>query len=206
MGRDVVYLNTMKFTNPKNGDTLESGLTYPEVIQALKGMAGNKFAQDLAFGNWSQSQEYWAHKLANDARKPAVESTGKFTSLFPLFNTAKTNGLKRAKLRFIQAGKELALSFAPDTGNNPGHLYFKIDGEYAGKVTPHGVFFPSRNCPSEAMVFLTNFAENPVGAAQAYGKETGECCFCAKELTDERSVSVGYGPICAAKWGLPWGE
>ena len=119
-------------------------------------MAGNRFAEDLTYGNWSQSQAYWAHKLANDTLRASAGFTGKFISLFPLFNKAKASGLKKIKLRFIQAGKELALSFAPDTGNNPGHLYFKIDDEYAGKVTPHGVFFPSRNCPSEAMVFLTS--------------------------------------------------
>jgi len=25
-------------------------------------------------------------------------------------------------------------------------------------------------------------------------------------LDDERSVSVGYGPVCAGHYGLPWGE
>ncbi len=29
---------------------------------------------------------------------------------------------------------------------------------------------------------------------------------CGLDLTDERSTSAGYGPICAGKYGLPWGE
>ena len=42
--------------------------------------------------------------------------------------------------------------------------------------------------------------------AKKYGDETHNCCFCGLELTDERSTSAGYGPICAGKYGLPWGE
>jgi hypothetical protein len=30
--------------------------------------------------------------------------------------------------------------------------------------------------------------------------------FCSKKLTDERSIEVGYGRICAGHNGLPWGE
>lgn len=40
----------------------------------------------------------------------------------------------------------------------------------------------------------------------ATGRETGVCCFCALLLTDPRSIFAGYGPICAAHYGLPWGE
>ena len=42
--------------------------------------------------------------------------------------------------------------------------------------------------------------------AAAFGHHTGQCVFCLRELTDERSVVVGYGPVCAAKRGLPWGD
>lgn len=42
--------------------------------------------------------------------------------------------------------------------------------------------------------------------AAEFGHRTGQCVFCLRHLTDERSVSVGYGPICAGNNGLPWGE
>lgn len=42
--------------------------------------------------------------------------------------------------------------------------------------------------------------------AAAFGKLTGQCVYCAQKLTDERSLSVGYGPTCAENNGLPWGE
>lgn len=48
-----------------------------------------------------------------------------------------------------------------------------------------------------------------VKAAQ-FGRDHGNCIFCSKDLTDERSDpgkgGVGYGPKCAVKYGLPWGE
>lgn len=41
--------------------------------------------------------------------------------------------------------------------------------------------------------------------AAEFGQLYGICMFCWSELTDERSIEVGYGPICASKRGLPWG-
>lgn len=44
--------------------------------------------------------------------------------------------------------------------------------------------------------------------AAGLGWTTHHCCFCGIELTDEgenRSVEVGYGPVCAENNGLPWG-
>lgn len=42
--------------------------------------------------------------------------------------------------------------------------------------------------------------------AAAFGHAYGVCVFCTRELTDERSVVVGYGPVCAKHNSLPWGE
>ncbi len=41
--------------------------------------------------------------------------------------------------------------------------------------------------------------------AQHYGITSGVCIACAKDLTDGRSTEVGYGPVCAKKYGWPWG-
>jgi hypothetical protein len=35
---------------------------------------------------------------------------------------------------------------------------------------------------------------------------TGICNFCYRGLKDDRSVKVNYGPDCAEKHGLPWGD
>ncbi len=50
---------------------------------------------------------------------------------------------------------------------------------------------------------LREFTANPASYAAMHGKKFNHCCFCALELTHPDSVAVGYGPICAEKWGLP---
>lgn len=46
--------------------------------------------------------------------------------------------------------------------------------------------------------------------AAQYGALHSHCIFCSRDLTDERSDpkqgGVGYGPVCANKYGLPWGN
>lgn len=42
--------------------------------------------------------------------------------------------------------------------------------------------------------------------AKRFGDVTGQCVMCGRRLTDERSISVGYGPVCAEQQGWPWGE
>ena len=37
--------------------------------------------------------------------------------------------------------------------------------------------------------------------ARAFGKQHEFCCACALDLDDDRSLAVGYGPVCAKKYG-----
>lgn len=48
---------------------------------------------------------------------------------------------------------------------------------------------------------------HPVSAEDAalFGKAHGYCIACAHDLTDDRSLDVGYGPVCAKRYGWPWG-
>jgi hypothetical protein len=41
--------------------------------------------------------------------------------------------------------------------------------------------------------------------AKKYGDMWKRCVFCALPLTDQRSVTAGYGETCASNNGLPWG-
>ena len=52
---------------------------------------------------------------------------------------------------------------------------------------------------------LQRLAADPAGVASKYGKMTGRCCFCHLQLTDAKSLAVGYGKTCAKNYGLPWG-
>jgi hypothetical protein len=34
-----------------------------------------------------------------------------------------------------------------------------------------------------------------------YGRATGNCSCCGRELTDPASIAAGIGPVCAEKYG-----
>ena len=56
----------------------------------------------------------------------------------------------------------------------------------------------------DVIPMMEQFKTDPSGFASYQGHLTGSCCFCARHLSDERSTSHGYGPICANRYGLVW--
>ena len=109
----------------------------------------------------------------------------------------KVKANKTPKFRF----EDLVISRAPDTGANAGALYVKVDGEYMGKVK-EGKFFGIRFTPEDTLSKLQKIAESPLSAAVAYGRRTGACACCGRELTVHASIERGIGPICAERFGL----
>lgn len=81
--------------------------------------------------------------------------------------------------------------------------------DFYGRIDLDGHFAPSRKIAPDAITMLTArlraFAADPATVAGEHGRLTGRCCFCNIALTDERSTAVGYGPVCADHFGLPWG-
>ena len=115
-----------------------------------------------------------------------------------MFDTAKANGLKKTAYR----AEGLILTAAPDTGRNPGALYVTDEQkEYLGKLVGT-TFHPMRNAPASVGDALRAIAADPKEAAVRWGRKTGRCSCCGRELTDPTSVAMGIGPICAEKWGF----
>lgn len=187
------------------GRSIESLHTFQQARAILEKMPNkNTFAQDLLRATKpSIAQTYWIHKLACDANIPVAIGVAvpEMSKILALFNDAKKH-LKKPRITFILSNDEVVLSMAGDESRNPGHLYLKVNEVYRGKITPAGKFIPFE-CDSSITEYLRKFAENPVLIAANYGKETQVCCFCATELTDDRSRAMGYGPICARRWNLP---
>jgi Family of unknown function (DUF6011) len=48
---------------------------------------------------------------------------------------------------------------------------------------------------------LAEFEADPLEAAKRYGKLSGRCCSCGRDLTDPASIEMGIGPICAQRFG-----
>lgn len=118
--------------------------------------------------------------------------------------------LRYPKVTFrIEDGKLLRFQRAGERSKYPGCLQVtdaRPFGEnvWYGRVV-NGVFNPSPKCDADTLRFVMDFNADPAAFAAQYGHNSGHCCFCNKELTDARSVSVGYGPVCAGHYGLPWG-
>ncbi len=118
---------------------------------------------------------------------------------------AKARGLRFPKLRFLAPdGKsELRLSLAGSTSKYPGSVQVKVSENWVGRINADGSVTYGITNTAGLLATLTSVALNPAAAASAYGHLCGRCAACNLPLTDEGSVEVGYGPICAAHYGWP---
>lgn len=131
-----------------------------------------------------------------------------------LLRKAQDSGLKFPKLWLqFRDGGALRITIAGPQSRTPGFLML-TDGEafgsnkFYGRISPHGELELGRDSGprrEELVPLLERLAAEPAKVAAEYGHLTGNCCFCARKLSDDRSIAVGYGQICARKFGLPWG-
>ena len=139
------------------------------------------------------------------APRPTVTADGKPIADFLL--AAKARGLKWPKVSFLApdgVGQEITLSVAGDQSKVPGSIQVKLDGEWVGRIEPDGKVVGRQLADSASLLTeLAVIASDPAAAAKRYGMATGNCSFCAAKLTDAGSIEVGYGPVCARRWGLP---
>jgi len=189
--------------------TFQSDLTDAEVLQSLRG-SRSQFAQDLArkFHKLSASQYAWAHKIAVDSIKQQQNvavvddtQTSQFEALFNAFEAAKAKGAKRLTLRFegvnVKPNRDLtALWVTSQTETEMGQ--YGQQAKYLGKVTRSAL---DSRLPDDVKEVILSASSDPLTAAIRYGKVSGECSCCGRELTDSQSIERGIGPICATKFG-----
>lgn len=185
--------------------TFTSTLSDAEVLQTLRGLRSS-FAQDLAakFNRLSEKQYAWAHKLAVDnivSKKVDDAQPSQFEALFNAFEAAKAKGAKRLTLRFeginVKPNRDLtALWVTSQTEKEEGN--YGLQPKYLGKVTRSALDSRLSDDVKEVILSASN---DPLTAAIRYGKVSGECSCCGRELTDPQSIAQGIGPICATKFG-----
>lgn len=145
----------------------------------------------------------WAEQAARESDSKAAALAVDVSAIEEAFAVASSNGLKRLALRL----DDFKFKPAPATGRNAGAIYVTSlvdtdregDTLYLGKIIA-GKFNASKFISPELAARIVAAAADPKGAAIAYGKRTGSCCVCARELTDPASVEAGIGPICATKY------
>ena len=179
---------------------------HKKILYALREiMNWNSFAQSLVEqiinkGSLSEKQMFAASAMLMKIKQNKEEKQSNIVSI-DLSNVKKIfdkahEAIKSPKFRV----DNMVLSRAPDSGVNAGAIYVKVDGEYAGKVTG-GYWLPCR-APEGTLEKLQEVAKDPLGSAVAYGKRTGNCSACGRDLTNHGSIEKGIGPICAERWGL----
>jgi hypothetical protein len=155
----------------------------------------------------SEKQMFWVKKLTEKATRPIAQretvEIGDFTGISKLFEKAKAH-LKFPKITI----SGLTLKVAGERARVPGSVNVLQGEDWLGRILQDGQFEKSPRTTVEDRIVdaLKAFAADPAKVAGEHGRLTGNCCFCRKELTDKRSTDVGYGPICAAHYDLPWGE
>lgn len=210
----VAILETRTLTTAK-GKTVTTHLTDMEAINIISELSSS-FAKDLVRKFWryglSHDQIVWVHVLAMDTfSTPQTNDTRTFANIVSFFQNA-ANHLRRPKVAVRVSGHKVTLKYKGDGSvqiiDKEDYQYNKSYGKdmpvWYGKVTREGNFIAGVALPGLTKV-LDEFNESPEVFAKVYGKQFGHCCFCGLELSTDESLAVGYGPVCAEHYGLPWG-
>ena len=171
-----------------HADMLASLINYGSFTERQEAAVRNAAAKSAA-----RKAQWAAERAERDANKADVE----IDRIAVAFATAKAAGLKFPKLRL----DDFTFSLASAAGRNAGAIYVKQDDLYLGKIAD-GKFTRSRDCDAATETRIVAVCADPAAAATAYGKRTGQCSCCGRELTNEESIARAIGPICASKWGL----
>jgi hypothetical protein len=183
------------------------------------------FAESLmANPNQSPKVQHWIGELIKQAMaaqnakssqnvKSAPAATINLSGIIKMFDHAATH-MQNPKMLIRIGDIDFLLNRGKANSRNPGTVYVAEPGDFNsrtryGRIAPDGNFAPDDRIAPDLMqsiiAALLQINENPAKVAADYGKLTSHCCFCKISLTDPRSVEVGYGPICADHYGLPWG-
>lgn len=181
-----------------------------------------EFARDLRYkmgGRYglSEGQLAWLHKLAleNDPDREAPappEKAGNFARITFFLQPAVETLKSYARVAFAtDAGYNVEIRSAWKQGKHQGAFWVSNGRERTtnvlfGKLDGNGDWWPKPDCPPGVTKLLADFSADPEAYVIRYGVRTGTCCFCTNPLTDESSVKLGYGPICARHYRLPHGR
>jgi hypothetical protein len=137
-----------------------------------------------------------AQRAEAQAERATTAPTVDLDRVAQAFASAKSNGIKFPKLRL----DTFTLTVAGPTSKTPGAIFVKEGETYLGKIAG-GRFFGVSDCTQEIEARIVAAVADPAAAAVAYGKRTGSCACCGRELTNQVSIDLGIGPICLSRFG-----
>lgn len=153
---------------------------------------------------WSKIKNLPTHAQLEEAKKKFFYSL-RITEMFK--RAAET--LKYPKIRYKT---ELGLLIFKLSAKRPVILIYlnkreEDQGKFLGDIDERdGMVRFIDATTQEEKDLVTKLLSDPDKELAIKGKELINCCFCGIDLQTTESRSKGYGPVCAGKWGLPWGE
>lgn len=178
-----------------------------DLLQHCTGSFARSLWQQSQNRQLSPAQLTWAHKLACDllqqeSQQEVNSGEAEFAKLFEVFKAAKARGLKRLTLRLsgvnVKPNRDLTMLWVTSqTEKEEGN--YGLQPKYLGKVTPNSL---DSRLTDDVKAVLFEAASDPLTAAIRYGRETGSCSCCGRDLTNAESIRLGIGPICREKFGL----
>lgn len=154
----------------------------------------------------------WAAKLPTDATPPAEGDP---------ITVVKRDGTEKvvyatSEAYYTRYGVLVLITNrapgAPEAPPLAEGVYVGPDGEYVMVTTSdagnlYGKVWDGRRFAYVRGSLRLARAGRPITAEEAaeFGYANSRCVFCARNLSTAESTAVGYGPVCADNYGLPWG-
>ena len=191
-------------------------------VAALQAVMGSMAARDAEFagslvtnfyrfGRLSDKQFAWVDTLTQRATNPAPAAPAavqvNVQQIQAMFDRAgKTLKRIKVKLQSVE-GQPVAFGRAGPASKYAGQILVTDGGpfganKYFGRIDANGDFHATRQAGADVLALVQEFAAEPEATAGKYGRLTGACSFCNHSLKDSRSTELGYGPVCAQRFGL----
>lgn len=189
------------------GQELTFTSAFADLPQAAAYLRGQPHLSDFARSLLTQrflspTQAAWVHRLATERAAehatPVDHSVPDFTRVVAMLRHASA-----AQKRFPR----ITLPDGVTVTLGRGAVFVRAQSATIARigVETGRVEWRSNQYPAFADA-LRNLAEHPEQVLAQHGVATGKCCYCGRALSTAESRSVGYGPICAGNYGLPWGD
>lgn len=178
-----------------------------------------EFARSLVtnfnkYGRLSDRQMYFVEQIIARAEAPVQAAPAavqlSVAAIQAMFEKAAQK-LRRVKISLKDSsGQKVVFKKAGPMSKYAGQIMITDGGPFGaalffGRIDTEGNFMATSRATDSVKTLVQEFAVNPEDVAGKYGRLTGACCFCSKSLDDQRSLAVGYGPVCAKHFGLKWG-
>jgi hypothetical protein len=192
----------MNTITTRRGQSVESPYSHREAHAQLKklvstGELGGNFASQLANTKRPSDEQFnWCHVLVieYEQRNDLPEEQQDLSEFVDMIERA----LEKQRSPWVSIdnwdARRSALS---------GRIWLRVDRKLVGEITADGIKWKCDVIPGIAEA-VAKFSGDLEKGARAHGRATGHCCFCRRALQNPVSLHVGYGPICADTFGLPW--